>query len=591
MGISDNIKLDILQRIDIVSLIGEYVSLKRKGARYWGLCPFHNEKTASFCVTPEKDLYYCFGCHKGGDLFNFVMEIENIGFPDAIRFLADRAGIEITWQDRKSSTGQALRELYEKVCGSFHYILMENQEGEIARNYLEKRGISRSLIESFKIGYAPKNRLWLKNFLQEKGGYSIDFLKGSGLFSLKSGELYPYFLDRVIFPITDARGVTVAFGGRSLSESGPKYMNSPETEIFRKGEILFGLHRAAPEIRKQGSFILVEGYMDVMAAHQAGLINTVAPLGTALTEMQVRILKRYTERGILLFDGDEAGARAARNSIVLLEGLGFNISVADLPEGSDPADFLAKEGIEKLHSIINNAVNSFDYLIAYGFSRNEVSNPEGKSAIFELMLPFLNNTESEVKREAYLNKLADALQVDALSVNRDFIRSRQTLPRRKEVEMEKGKIDITDDLFLMIAITANLDYFSVIRNRISPEDLLDEKARQILYSLEECFRNDTITLDALWEHIEDEELKNIIMERISSDEFTINSNEVMDDAVKKIKQRKDIAKRDDLIRSLKRLKENDPDRKNKENEMLLQIMLLNSQIDNTKVIRDVGLSN
>ncbi|HET6487905.1 MAG TPA: DNA primase, partial [Spirochaetia bacterium] len=290
MRIPDSTLSEIRDRVDIAEVIGEHVSLQRRGSRFWGLCPFHQEKTPSFSVTPERGVFYCFGCHKGGTIFDFVMETEKVPWRDAVQMLARKAGIELP-QDDPDPDGlprEAFLELHRRVAGSFHWLLTEGQQAAAARQYLESRGVTGESIEAFQLGYAPPDRQWLHGFLVQKG-YSPEFLARTGLFVEGSREqAMALFGNRIMFPIANARGEVLAFGGRALGSGQPKYLNSPETAFFRKGEHLFGMDRAAQAIRTDGFFVLVEGYMDVIAMHQAGFSAAVAPLGTSLTDRQAR---------------------------------------------------------------------------------------------------------------------------------------------------------------------------------------------------------------------------------------------------------------------------------------------------------------
>jgi DNA primase len=333
MRIPESTLSEIRSRIDIAEVIAEHVTLQRRGGRYWGLCPFHQEKSASFTVTPDKGVYYCFGCHKGGTVFDFIMEVEKVPWRDAVEILAKKAGIEIPQEDEEQGGIKrgTFFELYRRVAGSFHWLLTEGAQAESARKYLGERGLRRETIEQFQLGYAPLDRNWLFQFLAQKS-YSQEFLSKTGLFIENAGGSgVAFFANRIMFPISNARGEIIAFGGRALGDSQPKYLNSPETAFFRKRENLFGMDKAASAIRGAGFFVLVEGYMDVCAVHQAGIANCVAPLGTALTEQQVRLLKRYATKAVLLFDGDEPGQKATDRAIEMLEKEDLIVQVVELP--------------------------------------------------------------------------------------------------------------------------------------------------------------------------------------------------------------------------------------------------------------------
>ncbi len=535
MRIPDSVLQSIAEKLDIGQVIGEYVTLKPQGGRLWGLCPFHGEKTPSFSVTPDRGMYYCFGCHKGGSLFNFFMEAEKLTFVEAVDLLAKRAGVELPASDgdrERDSKRAALRELYERVAGSFHYCLTETAEAAPARAYLAGRALTDDTVRTFKIGYAPSDRSWLHRFLLKKS-YSEAFLAASGLFTAKNPRS-ALFGARVMFPISDRRGGVVAFGGRILAGEGPKYINSPETEIFRKGDTLFGLDRALPGIRAQGFFILVEGYTDVLALSQAGVDNAVAPLGTAFTEQQARLLRRYVERGVLLFDGDDAGLAAARRAILLCERVGIAPEVVELPEGLDPAEILQRQGTEALHNFTKYPINSFVFLVERALRSHDVGKPEGKEAVLRELTPYIENIDSEVRREGCLGAVADALHVDRDAVARDFARLR-TDRGQEATGAVKGTV-ISPDLYLMLAVAANRRSFALVRSRLSTDDLEDARARRLYIAFEEAFRRGDDSLGGLLDSVDDAELRELVLEKLSGDEFSINQDELIKQSVASLKR-------------------------------------------------------
>jgi len=550
MRVPDSVLAEISEKLNIADIVGDYVTLRPQGTRMVGLCPFHNEKTPSFSVTPEKGLFYCFGCHKGGNIYTFVMEMEKVPFGEAVAILAERAGV--TFDPKGSDTDlrqNALRELYDRVAGSFHYILTESGGGEAARRYLEDRGVSDETIREFKIGFAPPQRSWLYDFLRKKN-YSEAFLKSSGLFSARYPRVALYS-NRIMFPIATSSGSIIAFGGRSLEDGGPKYINSPETEIFRKSEQLYGLHQALPKIRKEGKFIVVEGYMDVLAMHQAGIANTVAPLGTAFTEQQARRLRRYVEEGLLFFDGDAAGVKAAEKSILVCEKVGIRAQVAVVEAGADPADILKKQGADALHKIVKYPINSFEYLLEKARERHISDSPEGKEAIIRDIFPYLDVVESEVRKETYVSHLADALGVDSRAIRRDFSRfNRWGGP--EQVDGRRG-IDaaVTQDLYLLLALSVNREFFPFVRSRISIDDIEDRRGKELFVALEECYRKGDQSTDCLLSAIEDPRLRELILEKISSDEFGLNQERFIKETVSRLKQRSLVRKRDEVLSRLK----------------------------------------
>jgi len=528
----------IADKLNIADIVGEYVSLKSQGGRLWGLCPFHGEKTPSFSVAPDKGLFYCFGCQKGGNLFTFVMEMEKLTFMEAAKFLAEKAGVSLVLGDdnREELKRDALKELHDRVAGSLHYILRERPEAAEARRYLQARGLTMETLEAFKIGYAPADRLWLYAFLSKRS-YSSEFLAASGLFSAKNPRAALYS-NRIIFPITDQHGRVIALGGRTLDESGPKYMNSPETEIFRKGENLFGLDKALAAIRESGQFIVVEGYTDVLALYQAGVRNAVAPLGTAFTEAQARRLRRYTEHGVLLFDGDSAGSAATAKAIVLCERVGVSAEVVELPEGLDPAEILQKQGPEALHNSVKCPINSFVYLVRKALDRHNIGEPEGKEAVLRELTQYIDTIDSDIKKDGCLTLLADALQVERSAVVSDYERFRKGDSPERTSERGGQAVARDNDLFLMLAVAANRSYFPYVRSRIQVDDLDSKRGRTLWIALEECFRSGDETVGGLLQSVDDEDLRALVIERLSGSEFAPEDpDKMVRESVQEIKRR------------------------------------------------------
>ncbi len=356
----------LLNDTDIVEVIGDYVRLEKRGTRYMGLCPFHHEKTPSFTVQKDKNFFYCFGCKKGGDVVTFIKEVEHLDYVETVQFLAKRLNLIIPYQDNgpqdeSQTEKQALLELYSRLAGTFSYCLKNTKEGNEAHTYLKKRGISEQILEDFKLGYAPSPKRWLYEMLAEKA-YSPEFLAVSGLFSKTYPELC-IFAGRLMFPILDRQGNAIAFGGRIIRGEGPKYINSPETSIYHKGKVLFGLYNALPAIRDTETAIVVEGYMDVLALHQAGCRNTVAPLGTSLTEEHVRVLSKVAKEVVLSFDSDEAGKKATNRAIELLLSQNCAISVLKNTKTKDAADYLLQFGEKDLQNLSKFSITVYEYVM------------------------------------------------------------------------------------------------------------------------------------------------------------------------------------------------------------------------------------
>ncbi len=599
MRIPESTLSQIRDRLDIAEVIAETVALRRKGGRYWGLCPFHQEKSPSFSVTPDKGVFYCFGCHKGGTIFDFVMEIEKVSWRDAVELLAKKAGIEIPRDDeqRDGISREAFLELYRRVAGSFHWLLTEGPQGEPARAYLEGRGVRRESMDAFQIGYAPPDRDWLFRFLTQKS-YSAEFLGKVGLFieSARGGAM-AFFASRIMFPIANARGDILAFGGRAMGDAQPKYLNSPETAFFRKGENLFGLDKAAGAIRREGFFVVVEGYMDVIAMHQAGISNCVAPLGTALTEQQVRALKRYAGKAVLLFDGDEPGQKATERAIELLERQDLIVQVAVITEGGkDPADLVQGGKVETLRGLLHEARDSFPFLLDKALAAQDRTRAEGKERIREMLFPFIAAPASPMRRDGYLSLLADGLGVDVGAARQDFSswmgrRLRGTGRSAPEAAAGTGAGKPAEsvpggaslELTLMLAVAAHRELYPLVRNGgIALSDLDDERAAMLFVALEEAFRAGEEGFEALCARVDEPALRDLAIRKVSSGEFDMNQERIVADGVRRIRQRTLRRKTDLVSAELRRLEtgEADPARMR---ELLVEKMHLDGELERLKM--------
>ncbi|MBI9100833.1 MAG: DNA primase [Spirochaetales bacterium] len=535
MRIPDDKLQEITDKVDILEVVGSYVSLKKAGRAYIGLCPFHNEKTPSFNVNAERKFFHCFGCGKGGSVFKFLMEIEGLTFPEAVEKLADKTGVVINKSASTKEDGfyKAMFDLYTRVSGSFQYMLKEVKSAEKARKYLTARGVSQEMIELFNVGYAPDDRYWLFKFLSQKN-FSPAFLEKSGLFTHKNPKA-SLFWDRIIFPITNPTGATIGFGGRALREGAPKYMNSPESQFFLKRKNLYGLSQGLQDIRKSGEFILVEGYLDVIAFFQAGIPRAVAPLGTAFTEDQARVMRRYCEKGIILFDGDDAGSRAAMKAVHICETVGIKSKVISLPPGMDPADILKKDGPEALHNVLKSTINNFDYLVGKALEGKNPDNPEDKEAILNDLKPFLDGIESQVRREGLIRKLSEVLIVDYRSIESDLNRSGRrigSVQRSEKIKVE----NISKELYLMLATVTNQEQFSYVRDKLKLEDFEDPKARLLYIALEERYRAGEGNSLVVLEQIDDPDLQTLLTARMTSGEFNVNPEDVIRQSVVEVRR-------------------------------------------------------
>ena len=408
MRYSDDIIEEVRQKNDIVDVVSQYVRLTRRGSTYFGLCPFHNEKTPSFSVTPGKQMYYCFGCGAGGNVYNFIMEYENYTFGEALKHLADRAGVElpkIEYSREVREKAEQRAELLEinKQAAQYYYYQLRTEGGKIGYQYLSGRGLSEETMRKFGLGYSDKFGGGLYKFLKSKG-YSDERLRESGLFNVDERHgMYDKFWNRVIFPIMDVNNRVIGFGGRVMGDGKPKYLNSPETKIFDKSRNLYGLNIARTTRKKY--LILCEGYMDVISMHQAGFTNAVASLGTALTSGHASLLKRYTQEVLLLYDSDEAGIRAALRGIPILRDAGVSSRVVNLKPYKDPDEFIKNMGAEAFEERLGQASDSFMFRVSIAESEFSMDEPQGQNRFFERCAELLLELKDELERNLYIEAI------------------------------------------------------------------------------------------------------------------------------------------------------------------------------------------
>jgi DNA primase len=598
---------EILDKTDIVAVVGDRVRLTKKGGRWVGLCPFHNEKTPSFHVDQDKGLYYCFGCQKGGSAVQFLMELEKLSFPEAMEELAKRAGIPLEVEEAPSEEEKernALFELYERLSKTFHWFLTEHPSGAIARERLRSRGLSDSIIEEFRLGYAPADRRWLHRFLLGKG-YSQAFLVHSGLFAASSPD-YPIFAHRIMFPIADARGRALAFGGRLLDGEGPKYINSPDTPLFRKQENLFAIDRALPSIKKTNEVLICEGYMDALSFHAAGVRTATAPLGTAFTPAQARLIKRWAERVLLCFDADAAGRKATERACVIAASAGLVPLVVSLPGGKDASEILEKEGPGTLQKTGDFTINGEDFLIRRAGELFDIGTVEGKAKAAAYVYPYADALDSEVKRSAFLDNAAREFATNPDILSRDFLAAKQAGRiheiGRDVVSSREGQDDRgggrpgaatggfarTPDLFFMAAAVLNAERFGEIRSKVASEDLDDARARDLYIALEEGFRADDLGVDSVLKRVKDESVRRFVMEGVATGEFSVNAERLIDDGIQAVRRRSLERKRERIVARIASMagKGNAARDDAAQNELLYEKKHLDEELESMKGERD-----
>ncbi len=430
---------ELRNQADIVRIIGDYVTLKKKGQNYWACCPFHGEKSPSFSVSAAKGFFKCFGCGKAGTVFQFVMELEGSNFPEAVKTIAEKCGIALPlmandddakYTEERDKQRDELRQLNVWATEFFESNL-EAGEGKIALDYLTKRGISDESRRQFRLGYAPNSWDALTGFLQKRGATKFQ-IERSGLVSLKDtgAGFYDKFRGRLMFPILDAQGKIVAFGGRILGEGEPKYLNSPETALYTKGQHLFGLNYSRDAIRRQGFVILVEGYLDFLIPFQHGVRNMVASLGTALTDQQVRLLGRYARKIIVNFDPDSAGVNATKRSLELLLTEGFKVNVLSLPDNLDPDEFIRTRGVEGYTRVLRSSQSFMDYIVEQAIKSHDQTSPAGKVETLNEILPYLKLVKDRIETSEQVERIADRLKLESKVVREEFKRAVETRAER-----------------------------------------------------------------------------------------------------------------------------------------------------------------
>ncbi len=500
MRYSDDIIEEVRMKNDIVDVVSQYVKLTRRGSTYFGLCPFHNEKTPSFSVTPSKQMYYCFGCGAGGNVFNFVMEYENYTFGEALQHLADRAGVQLPKIEysrearQKAEERAALLEI-NKLAARYFYYQLRRESGKTAYAYLTGRGLSEETIKKFGLGYSDKFSDDLYKFLKSKN-YSDMLLRDSGLFNVDERHgMYDKFWNRVIFPIMDVNNRVIGFGGRVMGDGKPKYLNSPETKIFDKSRNLYGLNVA--RTTRKNYLILCEGYMDVISMHQAGFTNAVASLGTALTSGHASLLKRYTQEVLLLYDSDDAGVRAALRAIPILREAGVTSRVVNLRPHKDPDEFIKALGGEEFEKRLEQAMDSFMFRVHMAQREFSMKEPQGQNRFFERCAQMLLELSDELERNLYIEAIVKDYRNYGISVE-DLRKRVNTLalkgtPAEQRVQLkqtgtQQKKKENAGEKAQKLMLTWLVTYpgiFETVEKYIQPADFIVPLYRQVAEMLYE----------------------------------------------------------------------------------------------------------
>lgn len=562
---------EVKDKNDIVDTISKYVDLKRIGSNYKGLCPFHNEKTPSFTVSEEKQIFHCFGCGEGGDVFSFIMKQENVEFVDALKMLADNANIELKRKNinpKLEKTKNILLEINREAARHFYRNLFNNR---FAYDYLLNRGINKEVIKTFGIGYAIDSWNNLLDLLKSKG-YKEEDMEKAGLITChkKTGRYFDKFRGRIIFPIINIRGDIIGFGGRSIdSKNQPKYLNSPETQVFSKGNNLYALN-VAKNYNKNQKIILVEGYMDVISLYKHGVKNSVASLGTALTENQVNLLKRYSREIYICFDSDNAGKKATDKAIDVMKNINIAPRIIILPENLDPDDYIKKFGVSDFNNLINRAITSIDFKINQKKSKYDIANYEGKINFIKDVSTLLKTIKSPVEREIYVEKVAKETninpQIIKQEIGSEFVSKNNFVPNKYKLNSKENitpvrnflrPAHLTAEKELLNLIINNNNIYLNLKDKFFSKDFLEPVSRklaEIVYSFYE--NNKKIEFIEIIEYFENDELEKV--REIFALDIKVNDNaKAIEDYIKNINYYKISMKKEDIKKQLNEIDNKD----------------------------------
>ena len=507
---------DLKRQADIVRVVQDYVSLKKKGANWMACCPFHKEKTASFSVSPAKEMFYCFGCHKGGTVFNFVMEMERVDFPEAIKIVAEKTGVPLPkqiddsrFEARKRESDQVIDLNQWALAWWEDQLKSQAPAARAAREYLDQRGITEETRQAFRLGFAPDSWDALSTHLRQKGATQEQIEKSGLVVKKDEGGSYDRFRGRLMFPVIDAQGRAIAFGGRTLDPEGePKYLNSPETAAYTKGRHLYGLNLTRDEIRRQGFAILVEGYLDLIVPYQIGVRNVVASLGTALTPEQAKLIARFARKVVVNYDGDRAGVQAAKRAIETILAEDLEVKVLVLPDNADPDDFIRKYGADEYQKRRGEAQPHIQFVIDQAVRDRNLHSPADKAAAVEEALPFVRAVRGRIQKREYFDITMDALRVQP-EQRRELwqrIRSGASTDAGAVQEIVKSRAirTIPAEEQLLEILLGNEEVRKIILPRMVPEDyagLASEAIFQAIAKLDK--QGNEITFDSLAESIAD----------------------------------------------------------------------------------------
>lgn len=527
---SEEILDEIRTRLDIVAVISEYVPLKKGGKNFKGLCPFHQEKNPSFMVDEERQIFHCFGCGEGGNIFTFIMKMEKLNFPEAIKMLAQKAGVSLPVSEKQNSKNIQEKDLIyrlNEIAADYYHKNLFLTQGKSALDYLLKRGFSKEIINKFELGYALPGFEHLVNvFLSKKITPAGLFKAGLASKSTKTNKTIDYFRNRIIFPIFNLQGNIIAFGGRVLDDKLPKYINSPETLVYQKSKNLYGFFQAKKSIRKQNQVIVMEGYTDVLMAHQFGVDNAVASLGTALTVQQISFVKRFADEMIVAFDADTAGQSATLRSLSLIKKAGIKVRVISLPANSDPADILLKKGKQFFINLIERALPLIDYKLKILIQQFNPATTEGKVSIIRELFQDLSAIDSNIELNNEVKKLAERLGLTEDSILKDLNRYKKgdrQLPRISTDSLVEST-HINAEKILIGSMLQKKDQLEKILSELNVEDFSIPEHQEIISVIINLKKKgERISVQKVMDLIENPQIINLLSQIILKDLISLDS--------------------------------------------------------------------
>jgi DNA primase len=525
---------DLKRQADIVRVVQDYVQLKKKGANWMACCPFHKEKTPSFSVSPAKEIFYCFGCHKGGSVFNFVMEIERVSFPEAIKLVAEKSGVPLPkliddsrFEARRHESEQVI-ELNKWALEWWEQLLETSNEGRAAREYLKGREITEETRKTFRLGYSPDSWDALTTFLRQKGATQEQIEKSGLVVKKDEGGSYDRFRGRLIFPVFDIQGRPIAFGARTMKDEDAKYINSPETPAYNKGKNLFGLNLTRDEIRRNGYAILVEGFLDLIVPYQFGVRNVIASLGTALTGDQAKLLSRFARKVVVNYDGDPPGVQAAKKAIEILLAEDFEAKVLVLPDNSDPDEFIRKNGVQEYNRQRGEAQTHIQFVIDQAVRDRRLSNPAEKEAAIDDVLPYIRAVRSRLQKREYFDIAMDSLRIGDANTRRELwqsIRSADARGLHAVIRAPQIKATIAEQS-LLGGLLSDHNLRKAVLPMLQPEDYNDLVTAPIFRALLELDKEEQeINFDALAEKTSDDPQVSTLLPMLMMSESLHASNE------------------------------------------------------------------